>query len=338
MVDILKLRKLQKQSEEKPADKTPSPLPQEAPATPSQDVMETPVEAHPKEEPRTDVPPVEKKSEPEKTAEPPKKPSIQELLAKKKAEKEQQAAAEKAATKQETSQKTEQPAAIIDDADFDEPEKEKADPKNEAILPNETDLDNPETKSPKPAPVATENIEAPGKTAESDLNRFADEKEDESLEQIKLVTFKLAEQRFGIPIDSVQEVVKLTEITRVPNVAYYIIGVINLRGIITPVADLRKRLHLKETELTKHSRILVLTIDGQAIGFLVDSIADILTTEKKEIQPAPPLVSNIDSRYIVGVVDPKKEENNSALEQLVIVLDLAQIFTPAEEAGENHYA
>jgi purine-binding chemotaxis protein CheW len=341
VVDILKLRKLQKKSEEKPDAESRSPLPQEQPVKAAYDILETPVQERPKEEIKAPEPIIENTPEPEKApekpAEQPKGLSIKELLAKKKAEKEQ-AAAEKTATEQEASQKTEQPAVIIDDADFDEPGEEKTDPKIESILIDEKDFDEPETPSLKPEQSETKKTEAPAIPTETKLNRFADEKEDEGLEQIKLVTFKLSEQRFGIPIDSVQEVVKLIEITRVPNVAYYIIGVINLRGIITPVADLRKRLHLDETVLSKHSRIIVLTIDGQAIGFLVDAIADILTTEKNDIQPAPPLVSNIDSRYIMGVVDPRKEENYSEIEQLVIVLDLAQIFIPAEEAGENLYA
>ncbi len=372
MVDILKLRKLQKKNDvQQEAEKSTGGASEELPASAPETLenqttatAELPEEkAQEAENAAEDNAPdsiaaEREKAETPKTAEAPKGLSIKELLAKKKAEKEREAAA-KEAEQAETAQ-AEFPPVIIDDADFDEPKPATKENNHPTVIIDDADFDKvtPTEKESLPKPLIddadfdepqtqeTSSGEKPQekqqktkeKTDESKLNRFADEKNDEHLENIKLVTFKLSEQRFGIPIDSVQEVVKLIEITRVPNVAYYIIGVINLRGIITPVADLRKRLHLDEAVLTKHSRIIVLTIDGQAIGFLVDAIADILTTSKNDIQPAPPLVSNIDSRYIMGVVDPKKEETSSTIEQLVIVLDLAQIFIPSEEAGEKIYA
>ncbi|HDR04162.1 MAG TPA: hypothetical protein ENN84_02810 [Candidatus Marinimicrobia bacterium] len=356
MVDILKLRKLQQKSETQqvkknpelpPKENDPDPILNSADNTgsdakaPENDFTIAAIENN--EMPVKPSEELQKKTEAEKPAEAAKGLSIKELLAKKKAEKEQEAAdkrneddeALKAAPPEPVL-----PTVIINDADFDEPESEISFPQRQEILIDDGDFEEAPLKISKPILQDTpaEKNQGKAKETEAKLNRFADDKEEDNLEQIKLVTFKLSEQRFGIPIDSVQEVVKLIEITRVPNVAYYISGVINLRGIITPVADLRKRLHLDETILSKHSRIIVLTIDGQAIGFLVDAIADILTTSKYEIQPAPPLVSNIDSRYIMGVVDPGKRESAISVDQLVIVLDLAQIFIPSDDVGETHYA
>jgi len=144
----------------------------------------------------------------------------------------------------------------------------------------------------------------------------------EDSEQIKqLVSFILGKEEFGVDILMVQEIIRLATITPIPNAPEFIEGVINLRGKIIPIIDLRKRLKIgKDDEITneKHTRILVIEIDGNVTGFIVDAVSEVLKIPINRIEPPPEIiVSSIDSEYISGVI--KLEEN------LLILLDFKKI-------------
>ena len=118
---------------------------------------------------------------------------------------------------------------------------------------------------------------------------------------LQLVTFSLLEEEFGLPILDVREIIRMTEITPVPNAPSFVEGVINLRGQIIPVVDLRKRFNLNATEADDDSRIIVVEIVGNILGLVVDKVAEVLRIPVDSISPPPGIVANgIGSEYIRG--------------------------------------
>jgi Chemotaxis signal transduction protein len=139
-------------------------------------------------------------------------------------------------------------------------------------------------------------------------------KENESEALLQLVSFKLAEEEFGVDILKVQEINRMTTVTKVPNSPFYVEGVINLRGRVIPIVDLRLRLGLPKREWTNDTRIIVVELDGKVVGFVVDSVSEVLRISKNITEAPPELVTNIDSKYITSV--GKLED------RLLILLDL----------------
>ena len=130
--------------------------------------------------------------------------------------------------------------------------------------------------------------------------------EDEELEGImQLVGFEIGQEQFGVNILSVQEIIRSAPVTNVPNSPMFVEGVINLRGDIVPVIDLRKRLNLlKDGEELDHSKnwILILNIGERVIGFIVDNVTEVLKIEEESIEPPPDIiVSGLENQYIQGV-------------------------------------
>lgn len=142
-------------------------------------------------------------------------------------------------------------------------------------------------------------------------------------ELLQLVTFRLGNEEFAIDILQVQEINRMVEITTVPKSPSFVEGVINLRGKVIPIIDLRKKLSLNVSEYTKDSRIVVVVLDNKVIGLIVDSVYEVLRLPEKTIEPPPPIVAGgIDSQYIQGV--GKLED------RLLIFLNLDNLFSKEE--------
>lgn len=141
-------------------------------------------------------------------------------------------------------------------------------------------------------------------------------------ELLQLVTFGIGEEEFGIDILKVQEIIRTMAITKVPNSPQYVEGVINLRGKVIPVIDLRSRFNMEYRAHDSHTRIIVLELHGMIIGFVVDGVSEVLRIQSSTVEPPPPVVAGIDSEYIRGV---GKLEN-----RLLILLDLEKLI-PMEE-------
>ena len=138
-------------------------------------------------------------------------------------------------------------------------------------------------------------------------------------EMLQLVTFNLGSEEYALDILLVQEINRRVEITKVPKTPEFVEGVINLRGKIVPVLDLRKRFGLVGHEFTAQSRIIVVNIDNRVLGLLVDSVTEVLQIPAHTIEPPPPLVAGIDAAYIKGI--GKFED------RLLILLDLGKILS-----------
>ncbi len=115
------------------------------------------------------------------------------------------------------------------------------------------------------------------------------------------VVFNLDDENYGIPIKYVETVEKLTKITRVPNAPHYINGVINLRGDVIPVMDLRKRFGLEHISVTDDSRIIVLSVDEVSVGILTDSCSEVITLDKEQIDETYGLTISFEDDYVEGI-------------------------------------
>ncbi|MAT70712.1 MAG: chemotaxis protein CheW [Planctomycetaceae bacterium] len=119
--------------------------------------------------------------------------------------------------------------------------------------------------------------------------------------EVQFATFYVGDILLGIDIRHVQEINRQLEVTRVPHAPEEVRGVINLRGEVATVIDLRQVLGLPAAEVTRESRNLIVNYDGESIGLLVDRISDILTIDAAEIDPPPANVRGIDGRLLSGV-------------------------------------
>ncbi|MBD3257324.1 chemotaxis protein CheW, partial [candidate division GN15 bacterium] len=128
---------------------------------------------------------------------------------------------------------------------------------------------------------------------------FTEDYADQDL--IQLVSFKLGQEVFGIDILRVQEINRMAEITKVPQAPPYCEGVINLRGKVIPIIDLRRKFGLEEIERTKNTRIIVCDVDGGMVGMVVDAVDEVLRIPGSTIEPAPSIVASVDADYIQGV-------------------------------------
>lgn len=135
--------------------------------------------------------------------------------------------------------------------------------------------------------------------------------------ELKIIVFQLKEKEYAIPVDQVRSIEKVQHITRVPGVASYINGVINLRGLVTPIVDLSKRFGLEETEDTENTRIIIAVLDDLEVGLIVDAANDVLDIQRDSIEPPPEIVGGTNAEYINGVVKIGR--------RLLILLDLEKV-------------
>lgn len=153
---------------------------------------------------------------------------------------------------------------------------------------------------------------------EEQVTSVSDQAEKDEI--LQLVGFIIGKDRFALDILMVQEIIKTPSITNLPNSPVFIEGVINLRGNIIPVIELRKRLNLPDSKdkKTADSRIVIVNVDNRVTGFIVDSVSEILKVQSSTIEPAPDIVTaGMDSQYIEGVCDIHGE--------LVTLLDFSRI-------------
>ncbi|KIL44908.1 chemotaxis protein [Jeotgalibacillus soli] len=120
-------------------------------------------------------------------------------------------------------------------------------------------------------------------------------------QEMKVIVFQLVDKEYAIPVNNVQSIEKLIHITRVPRVSSYIKGVINLRGVVTPIVDLRKRFNLEESMYDDRTRIIIVSDKGREVGLIVDSANDVLDLSADSIEPQPEVVGSIETDFISGI-------------------------------------
>jgi len=142
--------------------------------------------------------------------------------------------------------------------------------------------------------------------------------------ELQVVGFRIGRETFGLPISMVREIVRVPEITSVPNAPDYIEGVINLRGRIIPILDLRKRFGVDSSERDKKNRIVVVELGARAIGLMVNSASEVLRIPPSEIEEPNTVFREGELDFVTGVGKLKG--------RLVILLDLHRIL----QRGELH--
>ncbi len=161
----------------------------------------------------------------------------------------------------------------------------------------------------------------------SNITQLNDDTRGESAdtcEQLQLVTFVVGREEFAIDILAVQEINRMMQITRVPQSPPSVEGVINLRGRIIPVVDLRRRFGMAAQEHNSDSRIIVIEVAGRTLGFIVDRVNEVLRVSSAIVEPAPSLSTSVHSDYVRGVGKLK--------DRLLILLDLPRLFAADEAA------
>jgi len=143
------------------------------------------------------------------------------------------------------------------------------------------------------------------------------------VDEIQLVVFELADESYGVEISRVQDINRMQEITEIPHAPESVVGVINLRGRVIPVVDLRTRFGMPGAEHTKSTRIVVVQMGEEPIGMIVDAVSQVLRIPTKIIEPPSPVLSGVDSRYLLGIAKLEDE--------LVILLDLDYVLSKDEQ-------
>lgn len=144
-------------------------------------------------------------------------------------------------------------------------------------------------------------------------------------ELLQLVSFNIADEEFCVDILRVQEINRMTDITRVPNAPEYVVGVINLRGKVIPIINMRKRLSMALKDNDKETRIIVIEYETRVIGIIVDRVNEVIRISKGITEPPPPVVSGINAEYIKAI--------GKLQDRLLILLNLENILKHNNEIG-----
>lgn len=139
----------------------------------------------------------------------------------------------------------------------------------------------------------------------------------------QLIKFHVADEIFGIGITQIHQIIKPQEVFKVPNTPEFIEGLINLRGRVLTVFNLRKRFNMPSKEHDENTKIIIVTMNDMLLGFTVDSVTEIVRLNDEDIVPTPPTLKNFDHRYLSGV--------GKLDDKLILLLDLEKVLTPDEE-------
>ena len=150
-----------------------------------------------------------------------------------------------------------------------------------------------------------------------------------SEELLQVVSFTIGGEEFGVDILKVQEINRMSAVTRIPNSPEYLEGVINLRGRVIPVMDLRSRMGMERKERDNNTRIVVVEVDGRMAGFIVDAVQEVLRIPKRLTEPPPAMTRRLSDDLIKGV--------GRLGDRLLILLDLNKVVFPEtmETASEG---
>ncbi|MDE2612691.1 MAG: chemotaxis protein CheW [Burkholderiales bacterium] len=144
------------------------------------------------------------------------------------------------------------------------------------------------------------------------------------------LTFRLGAEEYGIDILRVQEIRSYEPPTRIANAPAFVKGVVNLRGVIVPIVDLRLKLACDKAEYTDFTVVVVLNVKGRVVGAVVDSVSDVLELRQEQIKPAPELASSVDSGYITGIGSVKSGQGEQESERMLILMDIEALMSSAD--------
>jgi purine-binding chemotaxis protein CheW len=179
-------------------------------------------------------------------------------------------------------------------------------------------LDEQKVVTPGPTPAVTASTTAAERAAAMP-NEF--------------LSFRLGAEEYGIDILRVQEIRSYEQPTRIANAPAFIKGVVNLRGVIVPIIDLRVKLGCETVEYNTFTVVVVLNVKGRVVGAVVDSVSDVLELTKEQIKPAPELNSSVDASYITGIGAVKAAgagDGGKDAERMLILMDIEGLMSGAD--------
>lgn len=141
-------------------------------------------------------------------------------------------------------------------------------------------------------------------------------------DSVQVATFNIGAEEYGVDISQIQEIIRMVEITRVPRTPAFMEGVINLRGQLIPIIDLRARFGMERMAPTKNTRIIVTDVGTKRVGIIVDSASEVLTIPLEAIEQAPEMIAGVGADYLQGV--------GKVGARLIILLDLTMVVTAQE--------
>jgi len=142
-------------------------------------------------------------------------------------------------------------------------------------------------------------------------------------QELKVIVFTLGHEEYGIEVDKVQTIERMSPITRVPKTPAFVKGVINLRGVVVPIIDLRGRFGLPESDYTENTRIINVAVKDLEVGFIVDSANDVIDIDSDTIESPPEVVGGIKAKYLRGVAKVSDQ-------RLLIMLNLDEVLNKSE--------
>ncbi|MDT7835669.1 chemotaxis protein CheW [Aquabacterium sp. OR-4] len=150
----------------------------------------------------------------------------------------------------------------------------------------------------------------------------------------EVLSFKLGAEEYGIDILKVQEIRGYESPTRIANAPQFMKGVVNLRGVIVPIVDMRVRFALDEVRYDAFTVVIILNVANRTVGIVVDSVSDVLDLGGEQIKPAPEFHGSIDASYITGLGTVKSGD----VERMLILLDIEQMMSSPEMGLTDHFA
>lgn len=145
----------------------------------------------------------------------------------------------------------------------------------------------------------------------------------------QLVVFELANEAYGIDISRVQSIIQMQEVAVIPGAPRFIEGVINLRGTIVPVVNLRDRFDLQPAVEGQKTVIVIVELEGLQVGMTVDKVTDVIKVQENAIEPPSPLLASVDTAYLRGIAKIGRRESDE--KRMVILLDINRVFTWDEQ-------
>lgn len=142
------------------------------------------------------------------------------------------------------------------------------------------------------------------------------------INDLKVIVFQLKDEEYGIPVQQVQSIERLMHITRVPKVAKFVRGVMNLRGVVTPIIDLRTRFGIEPVDYSESTRIIIVGVGEMEVGLIVDAANDVIDIPDGSIEPPPEVVGTVEVEYLNGVAKLEK--------RLLILLNLDKVLNSDE--------
>ena len=139
---------------------------------------------------------------------------------------------------------------------------------------------------------------------------------------LKVIVFAIGDEEYGVEVSQVKTIERMAPLTRVPKTPRFVKGVMNLRGVVVPVIDLRKRFDIEEREYDEETRIIIVSVNDMEVGLIVDSANDVIEIQENQIEDPPEVVGGIKAKYLRGVAKLN--------ERLLVMLNLEEVLNKDE--------